>query len=223
MRLLLVKSTSTFLWMAKSLWPRAAHRWPSPALLQGVHIRYHLTVLNAYRGSCATQTIVVQWPMRCYLLDQGDYLVLPPRPAQWRGSQGGLFLDDYESAAGMVRDMMGLLKNLLALQALLSNHLTFIKPKTKKQKGVCSSLIGFVSLATFWRKWCGVLRWWYWCQQKSAKNWCSEGSQKDLPQEKLLFLDDLIFCVQIFAHLRWFKLQITWANYSELSPGHPQW
>ena len=46
MRLLLIKSTSTFLWMAKSLWPCAAHRWPSPALLQGVHIRYHLTLLQ---------------------------------------------------------------------------------------------------------------------------------------------------------------------------------
>ena len=42
--------------------------------------RYHLTVLKAYRGSCATQTIGVQCPMRCYLLDQGEYLVLPPRP-----------------------------------------------------------------------------------------------------------------------------------------------
>ena len=88
------------------------------------------------------------------------------------------------------------------LQALLSNHLTFIKPKTQKQTGVCSSLIGFVSLATFWRKWCGVLRWWYWCQQKSAKNWCSEGSKKDLPQEKLVFFWRLSFLCADFRTLK---------------------
>jgi len=143
--------------------------------------------------------------MRCYLLDQGEYLVLRQdlRMERKVGRQFSrwfvLWRRDYESAARMVRDMMGLLKNLLALTSLAVESSHFHKTENKKQTGVCSSLIGFVSLATFWRKWCGVLRWWYWCQQKSAKNWCSEGSKKDLPQEKLFFLTTYFFVCR-FSH-----------------------
>ena len=45
--------------------------------------------------------------------------------------------------------------------------------------------------------------------------------QEGFAPGKTVFFDDLFFCVQIFAHLRWFELQMTWVNYSELSPGHP--
>ena len=122
-----------------------------------------------------------------------------------------------------MRDMIGLLKNLLALQALLSNHLTFIKPQTPKTNRCVFKFDRICKSCNFLAK----MVWSIEMMILVSTEICQKLMLRRFPEGfgpgKTFFFDDVIFCVQIFAHLRWFKLQMTWANYSELSPGHSQW